>query len=124
MNVPTRGSSGNGSQAGRVSANGNESVERSSAREESKGKRLNPIKRKQLEERVHEIEEEIARVETAIAHCENSLLTFVSAEETQRQNQVKQDTQPENCSAAVTGSGMREHRWGGSLPLSFHSGLS
>src|SRR5438876_2149784 len=52
--VPTRGSSGNGSQAGKVSANGNESVERSSAREESKGKRLNPIKRKQLEERVHE----------------------------------------------------------------------
>ena len=85
--VPTRGSSGNGSQAGKVSANGNESVERSSAREESKGKRLNPIKRKQLEERVHEFEEEIARVETAIAHCETSLLTFVSAEETQRQNQ-------------------------------------
>src|SRR5438270_175049 len=85
--VPTSGSSGNGSQAGKVSANGNESVERSSAREESKGKRLNPIKRKQLEERVHEFEEEIARVETAIAHCETSLLTFVSAEETQRQNQ-------------------------------------
>src|SRR5438309_4839177 len=85
--VPTRGSSGNGSQAGKVCANGNESVERSSAREESKGKRLNPIKRKQLEERVHEFEEEIARVETAIAHCETSLLTFVSAEETQRQNQ-------------------------------------
>src|SRR5436853_1338538 len=35
--VPTRGSSGNGSQAGQVSANGNERVERSSARDESKG---------------------------------------------------------------------------------------
>jgi ATP-binding cassette subfamily F protein 3 len=53
---------------------------------ESKGKRLNPIKRKQLEERVHEMEEDIARVEVAITHCETSLLTFVSAEESQRQN--------------------------------------
>jgi len=53
---------------------------------ESKGKRLNPIKRKQLEERVHGMEEDIARVEAAITHCETSLLTFVSAEESQRQN--------------------------------------
>jgi len=51
---------------------------------------LNPIKRKHLEARVHEIEEEIARVEAAIGHCETSLLTFVSAEETQRQNQKLQ----------------------------------
>jgi ATP-binding cassette subfamily F protein 3 len=51
---------------------------------EAKTKRLNPIKRKQLEERVHQLEEEIARVETAIAHCETSLQSFVSAEETQR----------------------------------------
>jgi len=55
--------------------------------EAGKGKRLNPIKRKQMEDRIHEIEEDIARVEAAIARLENSLLTFVSADETQRQTQ-------------------------------------
>jgi ATP-binding cassette, subfamily F, member 3 len=85
--VPTRAASGNGSQGGRINTDGDKWAEPSSTSEESKGKRLNPIKRKQMEERIHEIEEEITRVETAIGHCETSLLTFVSAEETQRQNQ-------------------------------------
>jgi ATP-binding cassette, subfamily F, member 3 len=49
-----------------------------------KSKRLNPIKRRQMEERFREIEEDILRVEAGIADCEASLLTFVSAEETQR----------------------------------------
>jgi ATP-binding cassette, subfamily F, member 3 len=92
--VPMRGPSRNGSSsrgAGRVSGqtvpgNGNQTSD-AAVSEESKGKRLNPIKRKQLEERVHEIEENIARVETAIAQCETALLTFVSAEEMQQQNQ-------------------------------------
>jgi len=48
-------------------------------------KRLNPIKRKQMEERVRELEEEISRVEAVIAHCETALQSFVSAEETQQQ---------------------------------------
>jgi len=52
-----------------------------------KSKRLNPIKRQQMEDRLHEIEEEIARAETAIALCETELQRFVSAEETQRQTQ-------------------------------------
>ncbi len=52
---------------------------------ENKSKRLNPIKRKQMEERAVELEEEIARVEAAIAQCETALQSFVSAEETQRQ---------------------------------------
>ncbi|MGA2965819.1 MAG: ABC-F family ATP-binding cassette domain-containing protein [Terriglobales bacterium] len=52
-----------------------------------KGKRLNPIKRQQMEDRLHEIEEEIARAEAAIALCETALQSFVSAEETQRQTQ-------------------------------------
>ena len=51
---------------------------------EAKQKRLNPIKRKQMEERCHELEEEIARLEAGIAHCETSLQTFVSNEETMR----------------------------------------
>jgi hypothetical protein len=46
---------------------------------------LNPIKRQQMEDRLHEVEEEIARAEAAIALCETQLQSFVSAEETQRQ---------------------------------------
>ncbi len=52
-----------------------------------KAKRLNPIKRQQMEDRLHETEEEIARAEAAIALCETELQSFVSAEETQRQTQ-------------------------------------
>jgi ATP-binding cassette subfamily F protein 3 len=53
---------------------------------DAKAKRLNPIKRKQMEERSREIEEDIARVEAAIAINESALLNYVSAEETRRQN--------------------------------------
>jgi ATP-binding cassette subfamily F protein 3 len=51
---------------------------------ESKAKRLNPIKRKQMEERVRELEQEINRTETAITEHETALQSFVSAEETAR----------------------------------------
>jgi ATP-binding cassette subfamily F protein 3 len=51
---------------------------------EAKAKRLNPIKRKQMEDRLHQVEEEITRAEAAVAHCESQLQSFVSAEETQR----------------------------------------
>jgi ATP-binding cassette subfamily F protein 3 len=54
---------------------------------EPKGKRLNPIKRQQMEGRLHEIEEEIARAESAIAVSETLLQSFVSAEETHRRTQ-------------------------------------
>jgi len=52
---------------------------------ESKSRRLNPLKRKQMEDRVQELEQEIAQVETTIAQCETALVNFVSVEETQRQ---------------------------------------
>ena len=55
--------------------------------EDSAAKRLNPIKRKQMEDRVHELESEINRLEDAIAECEAALQSFVSAEETQRVTQ-------------------------------------
>ena len=58
----------------------------SSDNAETKARRLNPIKRKQMEQRSRETEEDIARVEAAIAICESSLLNFVSQEETRRQN--------------------------------------
>jgi ATP-binding cassette, subfamily F, member 3 len=90
--VPMRGGK-NGASSGEPrgafkspSANGDRADDSPTA-ETSKGKRLNPIKRKQIEDRVHEIEEDIARVEAAIANCETALTSFVSAEETQRQTQ-------------------------------------
>jgi ATP-binding cassette, subfamily F, member 3 len=52
---------------------------------ESANKRLNPIKRRQMEDRVHELEEEISRTEAAIANLETAFENFVSPEETQRQ---------------------------------------
>jgi ATP-binding cassette, subfamily F, member 3 len=51
---------------------------------DGKSKRLNPIKRKQMEDRVRELEADISRTEAAIADCETALQTFVSAEETAR----------------------------------------
>jgi chromosome segregation ATPase len=65
--------------------NGNPAPDTAAA--EPKGKRLNPIKRQQMEERLHEIEKEIARAEEAVAFCETQLQSFVSQEETQRQTQ-------------------------------------
>jgi ATP-binding cassette, subfamily F, member 3 len=50
-------------------------------------KRLNPIKRKQMEDRVHELESKISETEDAIARLETSLQNFVSADESQRQSQ-------------------------------------
>jgi ATP-binding cassette subfamily F protein 3 len=52
-----------------------------------KAKRLNPIKRKKMEDRIRELEAEINRAETGIARCETALQDFVSAEESQRQSQ-------------------------------------
>jgi exonuclease VII small subunit len=64
-------------------SNGNSDREQSDAPK----KRLNPIKRKQMEDRVNELEEEIGRVEAAVAHLETAMQDFISAEESQRQAQ-------------------------------------
>jgi ATP-binding cassette subfamily F protein 3 len=74
--------------------NGKASAE-SAESEDSKSRRLNPIKRKQMEGRVHELEEEINRLEADIASCEAALQTFVSAEETQRLTQELADRRGE-----------------------------
>jgi ATP-binding cassette subfamily F protein 3 len=50
-------------------------------------KRLNPIKRKQMQDRAQELEEDISELEASIAACENSLQNFVSVEETTRLTQ-------------------------------------
>jgi ATP-binding cassette subfamily F protein 3 len=51
----------------------------------AKGKRLNPIKRQKIEDRIRELEGEIGRAEAVIAEYETALQNFVSAEESQRQ---------------------------------------
>ncbi|HWY23051.1 MAG TPA: ABC-F family ATP-binding cassette domain-containing protein [Candidatus Acidoferrum sp.] len=53
----------------------------------AKTKRMNPIKRKKMEDRIHELEAEISRTETVITQCETALQDFVSADETQLQSQ-------------------------------------
>jgi ATP-binding cassette subfamily F protein 3 len=80
---PSMAASGHAATAA-GSGNGNQGL--SPSADESKGKRLNPIKRKQMEDRLKELEEEIERSESAIARCETALLTFVSPQETQTQN--------------------------------------
>jgi ATP-binding cassette subfamily F protein 3 len=56
--------------------------------QDAKQKRLNPIKLKQMKERLQEVEEEIARFEAAIATAETALQNFVSVDETQRQTDL------------------------------------
>jgi ATP-binding cassette subfamily F protein 3 len=64
-------------------ANGNSG---SDVAAEASKKRLNPIKRKQMEDRVHELERNISGVEAAIADLETAMQNFVSADESQRQS--------------------------------------
>ena len=65
-----------------AAANGN-----GSAPPAAKSKRINPIKRKQMEERAKKLEDEIATLESTISAHESSLQNFVSAEETARLTQ-------------------------------------
>ena len=67
-------------------ANGNHS-RFDAAAPAAKGKRLNPIKRKKMEDRIRELEVEINRAEAAIAQCETALQNFVSADESQSQSE-------------------------------------
>jgi ATP-binding cassette subfamily F protein 3 len=55
--------------------------------EPKRGRRLNPIKLKQMQVRRAELEEEAARLEAEIAQTEAELAVFVSAEQSQRQSQ-------------------------------------
>ena len=65
-------------------SNGNQAADAVPA---AKGKRLNPIKRKKMEDRIRELEAEISRAETMIARCETALQDYVSADESQRQSE-------------------------------------
>jgi ATP-binding cassette subfamily F protein 3 len=67
-------------------SNGNHSAPADTA-PAAKAKRLNPIKRKKIEDRIQELEAEINRAETAIAKSETAMRDFVSADESLRQSQ-------------------------------------
>jgi ATP-binding cassette, subfamily F, member 3 len=64
-------------------------------------KRLNPIKRKQMEDRVQTLEAEISRTEDEIVRLETALQSFVSADETQRQS-LELDQNKASHAALVT----------------------
>jgi len=64
-------------------ANGNQTSV--AAAPAAKAKRMNPIKRKKMEDRIRELEAEISRAENVIVKCETALQDFVSADESQRQ---------------------------------------
>jgi ATP-binding cassette subfamily F protein 3 len=51
----------------------------------AKLKRMNPLKRKKMEDRIHELEAEIHRAEAVISQCETAMQDFISADESQRQ---------------------------------------
>lgn len=58
------------------------------ANDGSKTRRINPIKLRQMQERLAQIEDEIAKLETGIAECESALTSFVSVDETKRQTDL------------------------------------
>jgi ATP-binding cassette subfamily F protein 3 len=58
--------------------------ESTSALPDNRSKRLNPIKRKQIEDRIRELEKSISRLETSISGHQTALQTFVSAETTEQ----------------------------------------
>jgi exonuclease VII small subunit len=48
-----------------------------------------------MQDRAQELEDEITQLEQGIAECETALLTFVSAEETKRQMDLRDSRQKE-----------------------------
>jgi len=68
-------------------SNGNEAPASAESEPAAKLKRMNPIKRKKMEDRIHELEGEISQAEDRIAKYETQLQNYISAEESQRQSQ-------------------------------------
>ncbi|MGD0577903.1 MAG: ABC-F family ATP-binding cassette domain-containing protein [Bryobacteraceae bacterium] len=85
--VPAAGLMSANGAAAAVQAPSLDDVPRGEA-EETRPRRLNPIKLKQLEDRAAELESESAKLEAAIAQLETDLQDFISAEETRRQMEL------------------------------------
>jgi ATP-binding cassette, subfamily F, member 3 len=69
-----------------AAGNNGDAPDASAAQPSVPKKRVNPIRKKQMQGRVREIEEEIGRLEAGIAHCEAELQNYVSSEQHQRHN--------------------------------------
>jgi ATP-binding cassette, subfamily F, member 3 len=80
------GAGGQGPGAGAPAAAVVEAVSVAPARDGGSGKRLNPIKLRQMQERQGAIEIEVSKLEAEIADYEAALSNFVSVEETTRVN--------------------------------------
>ena len=80
----SRSAKDDGHSAEQVGDHPEERTLESPANGDKSAKRLNPIKRKQIQDRVTELEDEISSLEHLIAQCETSLQNFVSSEETMR----------------------------------------
>jgi ATP-binding cassette subfamily F protein 3 len=64
----------------------------------AKGKKVNPIKLRQMQERCSFVEEEIPRVESSIANAEESLGVYENAEETQRVTRLLESLREQHAS--------------------------
>jgi ATP-binding cassette subfamily F protein 3 len=62
---------------------------------------VNPIKQKQMRDRLTFVEEQIPRIESSIAETEKALGDFVSAEETQRQSVALEILRAEHASLSA-----------------------
>jgi ATP-binding cassette subfamily F protein 3 len=71
-----------------------------------RARRVNPIKRKQMQDRLSFVEAEIPRVESAITETEQALGNFVSAEETQRQSTALENLRAEHVSLSEEWEGL------------------
>jgi ATP-binding cassette, subfamily F, member 3 len=94
LNIPAlagNGSTGNGSSGPAAVAPVAEAETPSANGKAGRGKRLNPIKLRQMQERCTFLEEEIPRVEAEIISTERALGEFVSVDETRRLTQVLED---------------------------------
>jgi ATP-binding cassette subfamily F protein 3 len=96
--APTNGARGNGAQAAVASSGGNAAAAVEPNGDVPKSKRLNPIKIKQMQERLQFVEEEIPRVEAGVADAEQALGIFVSAEETQQRSEALARLRAEHAS--------------------------
>ena len=67
----------------------------STAASDPEKKRVNPLKLKQMKERVQELEDEISRLEAVVIQTQTALQKFVSPGETQRQNKLLTNTKRE-----------------------------
>jgi ATP-binding cassette, subfamily F, member 3 len=78
------------------------------AESNGRARRVNPIKRKQMQDRLIFVEAEIPRVETAIAETEQAMGNFVSAEETQRNSTALESLRAKHASLSEEWEGLMQ----------------